>query len=257
MTGFQSHVNNALPVAVEGDFASTNPRASVVSGAGALTVAAGQTVRVGYFAWAGADGQVYSSQAAADATGVSSLGFVGRQANAPNAVITTFLGESVMVLNAGMPCTLFSRGDFWANFAAGIPIGNAVYATAATGQPAATDGGGGTNPISPFTVVTTAVGPVVTAATSTIAAQTGVLTVLTVASGGNNIQVGAFVGGSTLPTASAPGGGVTITAQLSGTVGGAGTYQTTYVNRAAVAAFAATVTQGTLAKISSSYTAGG
>jgi hypothetical protein len=38
--------------------------------------------------------------------------------------------------------------------------------------------------------------------------------------------------------------------QLTGAVGGAGTYQTNSYNRAAVAAFTATMVQGTLAKIS-------
>jgi len=41
-----------------------------------------------------------------------------------------------------------------------------------------------------------------------------------------------------------------VTAQLTGAAGGAGTYQTSSVHRAAVAAFTATLVQGGLAKIS-------
>ncbi len=246
-TGFQQRVNNQLPVAVEGDFASVNPNATLLSiGGGAPIVAAGQTVRVGYFAWLGADGQVYSSKTAADAVGVSTLGFVGRQANAPNSVITTFLGETSMVLNAGMPCTLFADSDFWVNIAAGIAVGSTVYATAASGAPTGTSSG---NVASNFKIATAqSLAPAVTAATTTIAVTTGIMTIATVSSG--VVAVGQQVTGTGVPA------NTFITAQLSGTAGGAGTYQTTSVNRAAVAAFTATMTQGELTKMSSRWTAG-
>lgn len=237
MSGFQKVINQQLAPAVEGDFASTNPRSSVppVSG-GAWKVAAGQTVRVGYFAFGGADGLVYSSLAGAGAGAV--IGFVARPPNEPSVLITTFLAETSMVLNAGMPCTLLSTGDYYASLI-GANLGDAVFVLEATGAPSLIDDG----TTSPTGFVARSAAPVnaVTAATSTIALTTGILTILTVASG--VVAVGQRVTGAGVPA------NTYITAQLSGAAGGAGTYQTNSVNRAAVAAFAATLIQGTLVKI--------
>lgn len=240
MTGFQKVINQQPSPAVEGDFASTNPRASVppVLG-GAWKVAAGQSVRCGYFAWGGADGLVYSSLAAAAATGGSVLGFVARPANEPAVTINTFLAESSMILNAGAPCTLQSTGDYWASLI-GATLGAAVFVLEATGAPSLIDDG--TTSPTGFTASSAAPVNAVTAGTTTIAVTTGIMTIATVASG--VVAVGQRVTGTGVPA------NTYITAQLSGTAGGAGTYQTNSVNRAAVAAFTATMVQGTLAKIS-------
>lgn len=239
--GFQTVINQQPAPAVEGDFAGNNPKASLPPViAGAFTVAPGQTVRVGYFAWAGLDGLVYSSAAAAATPGVAGIGFVARQPNEPSALITAFLGESIMTLNAGMPVTLMTAGDFWANFTAGAAQNVAVYATAASGAPTTTSGG---NTATPFKTASVAKANAVTAATTTIAANTGVMTVATVSSG--TIEVGQRVTGTGVPA------NTYITRQISGTPGGAGDYQTTSLYRGAVAAFAATMVQGQLAKITS------
>lgn len=239
MSGFQKVINQQLAPAVEGDFASVNPRASVppVLG-GAWKVAAGQSVRVGFFAWGGADGLVYSSLAAAAATGASVLGFVARPPNEPSVVITTFLAESAMLLQAGFPCTLQSSGDYWASLI-GAALGSAVFVLEATGAPSLIDDG----TTSPTGFVAQSAAPVnaVTANTTTIAAQTGIMTIATVSSG--VVAVGQRVTGTGVVA------NTYITAQLTGTAGGAGTYQTSSTNRAAVTAFAATMVQGTLAKI--------
>lgn len=245
MSGFQKYVNQQPAPAVEGDFAGNNPKASLPAVvAGAWKVAAGQAVRVGYFAWAAGDGLVYSSAAAAAAApgGVVGVGFVARSPNEPSALITAFLGESVMTLQAGTPVTLLTAGDFWANFAAGAAANVAVYATAASGAPTTTAGG---NTATTFKTASVARVDVVTDAATTIDADTGVLTVAVIASGGNNIQVGDRVTGVGVPA------NTYITAQLTGVAGGAGTYQTNSLNRAAVAAFTATLVQGKLAKITS------
>lgn len=251
MTGFQAWINpnssvqGGVAPATEGDFAGTNPVASALPPVGgAFKVAAGQSVRVGYFGWGAGDGLVYSSAAAAAAApgGVVVVGFVGRQANEPSALITAFLGESVMTLQAGMPCTLLTAGDFWAAFAAGAAANAAVYATAATGAPTTTSGG---NTATPFKTASAALANAVTAATTTIAATTGIMTIATVSSG--VVEVGQRVTGTGVPE------GTFITAQLTGSAGGAGTYQTNSYNRGAVAAFAATMVQGNLATITSYF----
>lgn len=241
--GFQTTVKEQPAPGVEGDFAGNNPRASALPPvAGAYSVAAGQSVRVGFFAWGAANGLVYSSAAAAAAItgGVTAVGFVARQPNEPSAMITAFLGESIMTLQAGTPVTLMEAGDFWAAFAAGAAANVAVFATAATGEPTTTAGG---NTATPFRTAQAVPVNAVTAATTTIALNTGIMTIATVSSG--VVVVGQRVTG----TGTSPN--TFITAQLTGTPGGAGTYQTNSINRAAVAAFAATMIQGTLAKITS------
>lgn len=243
MTGFQQYVNQQPAPAVAGDFAGNNPKASLPSPvAGGLKVAAGQTVTVGYFAWAALDGLVYSSAAAAAGAGggVAGVGFVGRPANEPSALITAFLAESIMTLQAGTPCTLLTAGDYWANFPAGVAQNAAVYATAATGAPTTTAGG---NTLTTFKTASVAKANAVSDATATIDADTGVLTLSAPASG--VYEVGQRVTGTGVPA------NTYITAQLTGTPGGIGTYQTNSLNRAAVAAFTATMVQGQLAKITS------
>lgn len=238
MSGFQQVINTQPAVAVEGDFASSNPMASVLSAVEAgLVVAAAQTVRVGYFAWAGADGKVYSSAAGAGAGAV--IGFVARQPNEPSALITAFLGESIMTLQAGMPCTLMSAGDYFASLPGAVP-GSVVFADNTTGAPSLVDDAS-TDPTG-FAAASAAKVNAVTAATSTIAVTTGILTIVTLNSG--VVEVGQRVTGAGVPAQTY------ITKQLTGGAGAAGTYQTNSVNRAAVAAFAATMVQGTLCKIS-------
>ena len=239
--GFQTVINAQPAPAVEGDFAGNNPKASLPPVvAGAFTVAPGQTLRVGYFGWADVNGLVYSSAAGAAVAGVAGIGFVARQPNEPSALITAFLGESVMTLQQGMPCTLMTAGDYWAAFAAGAAANVAVYATAASGAPTTTAGG---NTATPFKTASVSLVNAVTANTTTIAVDTGIMTIATVSSG--VVVAGQRVTG----TGVSPN--TYIERQLTGTPGGAGTYQTTSRYRAAVAAFAATMIQGNLAKITS------
>lgn len=236
--GFQRVIREQPAPAVEGDFASNNPMRSIIPPVDTgFVVAAAQSVRVGYFAWGGADGKVYSSAAAAGAG--AQIGFVGRQANTPSVAITAFLGETRMTLEAGMPCTLLSAGDFWASLPGADP-GDVVFAVNTTGAPSLTDDAS-TDPTG-FTCSSQAKVNAVTAATTTIAATTGIMTVATVASG--VIEVGQRVTGTGVPAETY------ILSQLTGTPGGAGTYQTNSYNRAAVAAFTATMVQGSLAIIS-------
>lgn len=131
-TGFPSIVNLQMPPAVAGEFASMNPRASVLAGSGALKAALAVAVICGNFAWAASDGVAYGSNA--------NGGVVGFVANDNQTVITDFLGQSRLSVQAGFPVTLFSRGDFWAlvngagNLGA-VALGDAIYADRDTGAP--------------------------------------------------------------------------------------------------------------------------
>ncbi len=189
---FQTSVNTDPAPAVEGDFASANPRASMLAGPGQLIAGVGG-VTVGRFARAkNSDGTVTNAD-----TGLASrIGFVHR--NQP-ALITVWLGEASMLVNRGLEVTLFDAGDFWARFAAGATIGQKVFANYADGSAiAGTDG-------SP------PVGAVVTASTAT----NTTLTVTGVTSG--VLAVGQPVSGAGIPA------GAYITALGTGT-GGVGTY---------------------------------
>lgn len=119
---FQAQVNLQPAPAVEGDFASANPRATVLAGAGAL-VAGTNGLTVGNFAW------VASGVASNNGVGAPA-GFVHREVNA---LITAFLAETSMVIPAGLPVTLFRAGEFWDKFAGGAAIGQKVYAYYADG----------------------------------------------------------------------------------------------------------------------------
>lgn len=236
--GFQRVINRELAPAVAGDFASNNPRSSVIPPVEAgFVVAAAQAVTVGYFAWGSSAGLVYSTLAGAGAN--PALGFVARQPNEPSVLITAFLGEALMTLQVGLPATLQKSGDYWANLP-GATIGATVYADATSGAPTLTSNTGA-NPDTGFLCESAVPVNAVTAATTTIAVTTGIMTIATIASG--VVEVGQRVTGTGVPD------GTYITRQLTGGAGAAGTYQTNSLNRAAVAAFTATMVQGGLAKI--------
>jgi hypothetical protein len=96
---FQTSIKAQQAPAVEGDFASANPRASVLAGEGAFVAgAAGATV--GRFGWADASGLVTNVGA-----GVPS-GFIHREMNA-----------------------LMSAGDFWAKSLTVATVGQKVFAS--------------------------------------------------------------------------------------------------------------------------------
>jgi hypothetical protein len=236
--GFQRVINQQPALAVAGDFASNNPMSSVLPPVDTgFVVAAAQAVTVGYFAWGGVDGKVYSSAAAAGAG--AKIGFVARQPNEPSALITTFLGESVMTLQAGMPCTLMAGGDFWIDLAAVDPA-DVIFAVNTTGAPSLVDDA--TTDPTGFTGSSVSKVNAVSDAATTIAVTTGIMTVAVVASG--VLEAGQRVTGTGVPF------GTYIERQLTGAAGAAGTYQTNSRNRAAVAAFTATMVQGTLAIMS-------
>jgi hypothetical protein len=149
MSGFQTKVTVQPAIGVEGDFASANPRFSVIAGAGAF-VAGLSGVTVGRFCW--------SDPRAVDDVGgpatVNSfgagpvLGFVHRELQA---LITVYLQESSTLIPPGFGLTVMSGGDFLVKNrgTTEATIGMKAYASfadgsisfAATGSPS----GGGTS----------------------------------------------------------------------------------------------------------------
>lgn len=213
MTGFQRQVNVLQAPAVEGDFASANPRQVVLAGPGAL-VAGPLGATVARFAWlsyGGIDGDGAPAQVNNFGSGPVS-GFIHRE---QQALITTYLAESGMVIPAGFPVTLFDSGDFWVknNGTTNAVPGQKCFANYSDGK-------------SSFAAA--AATPSTASVVGTIAAATASVTgsiagnVLTVTAVGS----GALVPGGTL--SGTGGGGVAsgtqIVSQLSGSTGGIGTY---------------------------------
>lgn len=197
---FQRQVNTQPAPAVEGDFASCNPRASMLALSGGLVCGA-LGVTVGRFARARNDNQQVSN---ADPGVACAIGFVARSGN--DASITTWLGQSSLLVQPGREITLHANGDFWARFAGGATKGQKVFAAYADGACVSAAAAGS---VAGATV--TAVGGAVV--TGSIAGT--VLTVSAVTSG--TLNVGSVLSGSGV-TAS-----TTITALGTGT-GGVGTY---------------------------------
>lgn len=208
--GFQTQAYYNQAPGVEGDFASTNPRSTVLAGPGGL-VAGAAGVTVGRFAWL-SYAQIDADNAPALATnsGIGPVaGFVHRE---QQGLITVYLDEATMVVPTGFPVTLFDSGDFW--------VKNNGTTQALPGQKAYANYADGTVT---FQATGSALGG--TSSASTIAAATSsvtgsitgnVLTVTAVTSG--TLYAGTTISGSGVAS------GTLIVGQLSGTTGGVGTY---------------------------------
>lgn len=120
---FQQGLNRDLPRGVAGDFASTNPRHSILAGEGALV--AGEALTVGQFAFADlTTGKVYKVFAAGRVRG-----FVHRN----NQAVVALGAAASMTIPIGKEVTLFSSGDFYVVAPAVVAPGATVYALNATG----------------------------------------------------------------------------------------------------------------------------
>lgn len=200
--GFQGVVNTVQAPAVAGDFASTNPFASVLAGPGALVAPAGGLL-VGNFFWVGPNGQTSQSYVAG-----YQIAFLGRN---QQALIVNYLGVATELVPSGFMVTGFNAGDFWANFPAGATVGNNVYADPNDGTPLA----GASAP-------TLGTGTA-TAGFSGTATLNSTTTLNVTAATHGVISPGDVVADST--TAGNIPAGTTIVAQLTGIAGGVGTYQ--------------------------------
>ena len=209
--GFQKQVNLTPAPAVAGDFASSNPRATVLAGPGGL-VAGALGVTVGKFAWVDDDGSTVQSFGTATK---APQGFVHRE---QQALIQQYLAEAGMNIPQGFPVVLHNAGDFWAKLAGdnAATIGAAIYADYSNGDVCAVAAPAGAS-------VTASIGATFTASADTDATR------LVVTSVTGLISIGDKVSGTGITA------GTTITGQVSGTTGGAGTYQLSAANTASTA----------------------
>lgn len=120
----QTQVGLYQSPAVEGDFASTNPNASVVAWDGTFVAGTGGVTQA-RFAWADGNGLVTNA-----GSGVPT-GFVRRDASA---VITQWLSEYSSVIPQGYQVTLMAAGDYWVRTGTNATIGQKVFASLTTGQ---------------------------------------------------------------------------------------------------------------------------
>ncbi|WAX22783.1 hypothetical protein MAJJADAN_00021 [Pseudomonas phage Amjad_SA] len=133
--GFQQTVQLQQAAAVAGDFASANPRASVVSHEGTLVAGVGGVI-VGRFAWADANGKVTNAGSG------KPTGFVHRRQGA--ALITAYLDETSNVVPEGFEVTLMATGDYWvAHVTSPATVDQKVFASLTTGE-ITTDAAGAT-----------------------------------------------------------------------------------------------------------------
>lgn len=207
--GFQTQVYYNLAPGVEGDFASRNPYANVLAGPGGL-VAGSQGLTVGRFAWIS-----YKYTDADSAPGLAHnfgfgpvAGFVHRE---QQALITSYLAESTMLVPAGFPVTLMKAGDFWVKNAGSTQAvrGQKAYASFVDGSVTFAATGSAST-----ASVTAAIAASTFSATGSISGNQ--LTVTAVASG--TLVAGATISGTSVAS------GTKIVTQLSGTTGGVGVY---------------------------------
>ena len=215
---FQSQVNQFPAPGVEGARASNNPVATIVAGSGSLQAGAAGT-RVGGFAWNTSAGLANSFCL----TGLVPDGFIS---NEQQALITTFLAETSMVVPYGYPVTEYGRGDFWAKSVfTEATIGNKVFANLLTGKIMAAATGA-------FPVTPSGVSGTISVSGTTAA---GVMTVT---------ATSVYLSKGMLITDATKGGypvGCYISSQVSGSAGSTGTYQLTNTMPAAITAASTTV----------------
>jgi hypothetical protein len=224
---FPTQVNVQPAPAVEGDFASTNPRATLNAGPGGM-VCGPAGVTVGRFVWItdqaidtdsapATVNNFYSGvQAGAVAGSQAPAGFIHRE---QQGLITAYLGESTLTVPQGFPITVFNAGDFWVknNGTTQALPGQYAYANFADGRATfavGTQAAIGTGNTGAATC-TGSIGPQSITFNGLI--NGNLLTVTGSVSG--LIAVGGTLTGGTGMVAATQ-----IVAQLSGTIGGVGTY---------------------------------
>ena len=221
---FPSSVNVQPAPAVEGDFASTNPRFFYLAGQGGLVAGSAGAI-VGRFGWV-TDQYIDNDNAPAIVNS-----FAGNSAGVPNSgipvlpagiiprnqqgLITQYLQSSGMTIAAGFMVSLMTSGDIWVRNAGTTNafVGQACFANFADGRALfgtyGTIGATGLNSAS----MTGSIGP--QSVTFTGAISGNVLTATGTASG--------FIAvGSTLSGGTGIASNTTIVAQLSGVTGSAG-----------------------------------
>ena len=130
--GFQTTVQIYPAPGQEGDFASTNPTASLIAPEGGYVAASGGAT-IGRFAWT-------SGSTVSNAGSGKPKGIIHRESQA---LITTFLAEGSYVIPQGLPVTIHNQGDFWVKTLTNATVGQKVFASLTTGQ-VKTDAAGAT-----------------------------------------------------------------------------------------------------------------
>jgi hypothetical protein len=218
--GFQTQAYNQPSMAIAGDFCSQNPYFTFDAGPGGLVAGAPNGVTIGLFAWVYPPDDPDGTGAIVQNNGSGPVsGFVLRPGQP--GLITQYLADASMVIQQGYEMTLATGGDFWvvnAGTTQALPQspGQAAmkaYANLATGKVTFALTGAPTNEA-------TSTASSIAAASSTF---TGSITgnVLTVTSAPTTtLQLGATLTGTagTIPATTQ------IVSQLSGSVGGIGTY---------------------------------
>lgn len=199
---FQTQVVAQPAVAVAGDFADANIRATVIAPPNGFVASASRPPVVGAFAWGDQVGG--GCRGGHQGLATAKIGFVHREGQT---IIVNFLDQSALALQPGLICTIYEQGSFWAKFPAGAIVGQKVFANYLDGSVYAATAGTSTQDFSAAAAVISAGGVLDT----TGGAVTGV------------VHVGDVLTGTNVGT------GVAVTAQLSGAPGGQGTYSTTYV----------------------------
>ncbi len=128
MTGFPTSINVNPAIGLPGDFASANPRHSVVAPPGGFSAGAGG-LTIGLFAWADSTtGQILSNAGTGLPTGILHRNF--------QALITVYLTEFGYTVPAGFPIgELFDDGDFFVKNAgaSAVAVGMKAFANNTNG----------------------------------------------------------------------------------------------------------------------------
>lgn len=128
---FQTRVNVYQAPALEGTFASQNPRFSKVAGDGQLVT--GANVYIGRFAWVDATNTTVLNTG----TGAPD-GFV---ANELQASVIAIGDESSMIIPESRAITIFNGGDFWVRVKNAATRGQKIFASLIDGLAIAADAG--------------------------------------------------------------------------------------------------------------------
>lgn len=217
MADFATQVNTIQAPGVEGDWASANPRNSVLAGEGALIAGLGviggvlvQGIVVGRFGWLS-----YATVDNDEAPGTVNTFGAGLPAGLVHrsqvGLITPYLGSASLVLLKGQQTALFNDVDMW--------VRNTGAAFAQVGMKAFANFADGTM----YFAAAGSTPPGGSGSTSSVAAGTFSVT----ASIANNVMTVTNVGsGSLYPGATVVGAatGTKIVSQLTGTPAGIGTY---------------------------------
>lgn len=201
---FQSEIYVQPSPAVEGDFASLNPRKTKLAGAAGI-VAGEDGVTAARFVWVDQT-SVDGDNAPASAHNYGSGTPDGLIARKMDGLITTYLADSSMVIPEGFPVTVFTDVDLWVKNSGSVTAyyGDTVYADLTDGTistAASTAVVSGTIAAGTFSVTASVSGNVMTVT----AVDSGVVAI------GSLITSGADTNS-------------TVVSQISGTAGGIGTY---------------------------------